>query len=273
MDNLIINDSKKFVFIHIPKCAGTLVRYYLSQYDTTGGKFAVTEGQHPKIGRIDMAHIPLQTLKYYYPDDFEKVQSYQSTAIVRDPFQRFSSSLYQHLKMYGQGEPSNFSARELEQASYEALDYLGKYLDGSLLPYDLIHFQPQHCYIMADDKRVVKHIFEIGDIAKLFAVAGKQLGEVVGDGENSATRNDGKAVFYRSTLAHAVDHGLSSNIRSLLAQILPKPFKTAAKRLLFVEKDVRFRKVMDSQRVIDFIEEYYAEDILLHRAIQKVENF
>src|SRR5690554_2986132 len=98
---MIINDAHQFVFIHIPKCAGTAVRVRLGEFDSSGGAFSISKGFHTEIGELDMAHIPLPVLKRFFPEPYEKVRTYESFAIVRDPFQRFSSSLFQRLMMFG----------------------------------------------------------------------------------------------------------------------------------------------------------------------------
>jgi hypothetical protein len=265
---MIINDRKKFVFIHIPKCAGTSVRAHLSRFDTTGGVFSVTNGHHPGVGWIDMAHIPLATLKTHFPDVFDKVRTYESFAIVRDPFRRFSSSLFQRLKMYGQDKVSSLSVRELETATESAMEFLDQHRGDSLLPHDYIHFQPQYSYLVSDGERIVRNIYDIVDLAAFYSAVGRQMGAVIGDAESLATQRIGVARFHRSPLTRALDSLLTPDIRKMLTPVLPEALKKTIKGVLYQDKDTRFRKIVESQGVVDFIERFYADDIALYDAVR-----
>ena len=182
---MIVNDAHRFSFVRIPKCAGTSVRVRLGEFDTSGGAFSVSKGFHPEIGEIDMAHIPLLILKRFFPEHYEKVLTYESFAIVRDPFQRFSSSLYQRLMMFSAENVRALSVRDLEAASEDAISVLEENINSDLMPYGFIHFQPQHTYLKCDGAQIVRNVFDISDLASFFTAAGAQLGVAIEDVETA----------------------------------------------------------------------------------------
>lgn len=49
---MIIDDRHRFVFVHIPKCAGTSVRQVLKQFDSYEGRWANAKREHPELGRL-----------------------------------------------------------------------------------------------------------------------------------------------------------------------------------------------------------------------------
>ena len=73
---MIVSDEHRFVFIHIPKCAGGSVRSVLRELDSTGGRFSETYEMHRMIGKVDMTHIPLNVLRENYPDVYKKIEDY-----------------------------------------------------------------------------------------------------------------------------------------------------------------------------------------------------
>lgn len=269
---MIINDPHGFVFVHIPKCAGTSVRMHLSRFDTTDGTFTVSKRFHPEIGNLDMAHIPLSILKEYFPDIYKKVCTYEAFAIVRDPYQRFTSSLFQRLTMYGEESARNLSVKALESATDEAIAFLELNADVSVMPHEFIHFQPQHTYVQCDGQQIVQHIFDISDLAKFYTDAGARLGTTIEKIETLAAERIGAAKFYRSPASRVAGQLLTPSIRRAIISVLPKRSVRAASKLLYEDKDTRFHKIAHSPRVINFIETFYAEDIALHQSVSRARS-
>jgi len=87
---MIVSDTRQFIFIHNPKCAGTTVRRALMPFDTTGDFFWMF---HEIEGRqLDKAHLPLSLLKAYFPEYFERLTSHFVFMFVRDPYARAISA-------------------------------------------------------------------------------------------------------------------------------------------------------------------------------------
>lgn len=87
---MIVSDTRKFVFIHNPKCAGTTVRRALMRHDTTGNFFWMF---HEVDGRrIDKAHLPMTALAALFPEYFERLGRYFTFVVVRNPYSRVISA-------------------------------------------------------------------------------------------------------------------------------------------------------------------------------------
>lgn len=96
---MIISESKKFVFIHNPKCAGTSVRFLLEKFDTRANfywGFAELDGK-----KVDKAHMPVNILRRFSLTDFDLLNSYFVFGFVRNPYSRIISSYNeQHIQLY-----------------------------------------------------------------------------------------------------------------------------------------------------------------------------
>jgi hypothetical protein len=113
---MIISDKHKFSFIHIPKCAGTSLRWPLQWFDDTNGRFTRYVGEHEVLGLLDYVHIPLKVLREHFTSEYEKLKKYQSYAVVRNPFSRFSSFLTQHANQYGDKQFQCMTKKEIQRS-------------------------------------------------------------------------------------------------------------------------------------------------------------
>jgi hypothetical protein len=87
---MIISESKRIIFIHNPKCAGTSVRGSLRQFDTRADYYWLFGELDGK--KIDKAHMPLNILRRFSLEDFDLLRSYFVFGFVRDPYSRAVSS-------------------------------------------------------------------------------------------------------------------------------------------------------------------------------------
>jgi hypothetical protein len=94
---MIINREHDFGFVHIPKCAGSTVRQQLRDMDDLGGRFYTTMIL-PDGRRINGNHVPLPVLETEFPEVLEALRGVTSYAIVREPMDRFVSSMAQYLR-------------------------------------------------------------------------------------------------------------------------------------------------------------------------------
>lgn len=261
---MIINDPHRFAFVHIPKCAGTSVREQLKLHDSTNGAFAGKPFNHPKLGRLDTAHLPLRVLRDYFPQAFAKLEAYRTFAIVRDPFERFPSSFYQRMRMHDQQVMETVPQRELEDRIIHLIELLESHGSTADLPHDLIHFQPQSSYILLEGVRKVSDIFSIEDVTLLFQALNKQLGLSPGDQSAMQDASLGKSTQYRLSLLHGIDQKIPMALRSKILALTPPSALNALKSILFQPNRDRFANIMKTSRVRDFIEEFYADDISIY---------
>jgi hypothetical protein len=264
---MIIDDKHQFVFVHIPKCAGTSIRIVLEKFDTTGGAFRNRAAVHPTLGRIDTGHLPLALLQEHYPEALERIRAYHSFAVLRDPFRRFSSSLYQRLAMYGEKPVKQLSVGEMGHALDEAMLFLDRNRRLACLPYDYIHFQNQRSYVELEGRRVIDALYATDSIGKLLKDIGRLVGQDLVDEANRESPHIGKAVMYRSGLAQFIG-GAVRPMAGAAHRMLPEPIKDRIRDFMYVPSEQRNREVFDTARVRDFVADYYADDIRLYQSIR-----
>lgn len=78
----IVSDAHRFVFVHIPKCAGMSISVQMRQkgidWDTRFVGKPLYE--HPRYGDMMLAHLPLDVPGEVFPDTLEKYRVYDSYA-------------------------------------------------------------------------------------------------------------------------------------------------------------------------------------------------
>lgn len=266
---MIINDTHRFAFIHIPKCAGTTVRSRLQLFDEAGGAFASVIGDHVALGTIDYAHIPLSVLEQYFPSEYAKVCSYQSFALVRNPFDRFSSALSQHLRMYGKAQIQNLSITEIEQEIHKAIDVLLKYREPSaFLPYRYIHFQRQADYIYSHQVCVVKHLFLTSQTNDMLAEIERDYGFAVENGTPKLLRSSNQTLVYRNSLLRTLSEAIKPLVKKVLGDATWIRFREHYRKHVFVPRDDKLKKLFEEQYCRDFISDYYADDIKIYEGLR-----
>jgi len=165
---MIVSDSKSFVFVHNPKVAGTSVRTTLKKWRNPGKDFWGYDLYPQAGGVIDLAHMPLDLLIQLHPEIFLRMQSFFAFGFVRDPYQRYFSSVARYLAW-----TTNFNKAAVMRTrdSFEryASDFILANLDKEKMGYDyrLIHFLPQKRFFFMFDNQVVKY-FRMEDLAVEF---------------------------------------------------------------------------------------------------------
>ena len=262
---MIICDRYRFCFIHIPKCAGTSVRFALQRFDDTGGRFSTLEGIDPETTGLDHCHIPLFALKKHYPAEFEKICDYSSYAVIRDPFERFPSSVYQHLTAYGTRSVRMISKTELKNETSRCIDYLSNCSGLHALPREYIHFQRQRSFIYDGDKRIVGNLYPVEKVAQLLRDVSRLTGELIKPADFGFTAPDhmNVSIVYRFRYAGWIIDRLKPAIERPLERLLPRVMKTALQNTVYMSRDRRFKDIYESNYVRQFVESYYASDIEL----------
>jgi len=181
---MVIDDKHHLVFVHIPKCAGTSIRRALRSLDGTNGAFTDL-AEHPQMGRIHRAHIPMADLAAYFPDAFAKVRDYTAFAIMRDPADRFLSAIFQRLREFGGVAQSDFTAAMIRD---EAIAVRRQLEAGpERLAAELVHFTRQCDFVEHDGRRLVSHIFTVGQMAEVSRFVFERTGIEVGRDKHNRT--------------------------------------------------------------------------------------
>lgn len=264
---MIINDTHRFVFVHIPKCAGTSVRTLLRPYDEAHGRYGVS-GDHKDLGRITYSHLPLFILRDHFPSEYAKVRDYSSYAVLRDPFARFPSSLAEHLKLFGQQPIGQLKPREVQAVVDQTLRLLQDYQQpASYLPYEYIHFQRQVDFIYDQGGRMVENVYPIDLIDEMLADLGERIGIRLGQSGQVPATEANHARYYRNPLIRSAVEPAKPVLKALLSAGRWEAFRRATWDWVFVPQDRKpeIQAVFESDKVRDFIADYYRDDIRLFR--------
>jgi len=267
---MIISDRYRFAFVHIPKCAGTLVRNRIKDLDDCEGRFTRRVEQHEELGLIDYVHLPLFTLRDYFPDEFAKVQEYWAFALIRDPFERFPSSVAQRFKMYGGGAIENQSRRQIKGEIDQVIQFLlNTPRQAYHLPADYIHFQRQVDFVELEGRQVVSALYCIGEVDALMQEVNARIGRHSRDVlDNVGRRQVNRSVVYRNEVIR-----LLATSRPLLRRAyrsLPLRVRKRLRSILYVPSNRRLNSLFSSDYVKGFIESYYGEDLRLYTEMRDV---
>ena len=268
---MIICDTHRFIFIHIPKCAGTSVRKALAPYDETNGQFA-RRAYHETLGHIDYGHIPLFVLKKHFSDKYEKLLRYDSYAVLRDPYSRFPSSLAQHLRMYRQVEMRQLSPKMLKRVIDETLNILGDHADPmAYLPHQYIHFQRQKDFIYLEEIKITKNLYTTHIASEVITSIGDLIGKPLKPVSDAIQPKENETQFYRSAWIRMLVEHSKPLLKAVLREERWESLKQATRDRVFTSSDRRLQAVFDSDHVRDFIADYYQDDIDLFETVHQSE--
>ena len=259
---MIISDTHKFAFVHIPKCGGTSVRSTLARFDDRASQyFDKGRAPHGALGELDYPHIPLAILREYFPADFECVASYTAFAIVRNPFDRFPSSVFQRIRTTNSGRISSDDIRQEIDQVIESL--LGYAPSEPILAPDLIHFSRQRDYVSLGERRVVGNVYSLDEIPSLISAVSELTNESI-----PPVKRENERLRYSNASLEAADRWLQVRIVNNIPRRIWKPVFTVAKSVLMQtgvlkRPDDWHSTVFRSPDVQQFIREFYSDDISL----------
>lgn len=257
---MILSDQYRFVFVHIPKCAGTSVRKAVLPFHDADSRFLKAIEIHPKLGQIDYRHLPLKLLRDLDRDAFDKFDVYESYAILRDPFQRFRSAMSQRAKMYVGKEIAQLDEDEMYSETNRVIDYL--LAEPAVITSDFIHFARQSDFVQINGKRIVQNLYPVERLDLLLTALGRHIGiETLEVGHANKTK-----VHRYPKLKHVLYSG-SSLARRLLPGSLHETLRTSARRALMTSSEAAQFPIFEQNYVVDFIKTYYCTDIALHQEI------
>lgn len=262
---MIISHSHKFCFVHIPKCAGTTARKALEKHNEWEHAGPPWVRNHEALGEIDYGHIPLFTLRDFFNDDFETVKTLSSFAIIRDPFDRFASSVSQRLKMYNSHSIFELGPKEFRSVIQENIDFLSDQPKFEhLLPVEYAHFQKQIDYLYVNGEKIVKSIYPADDLYQMFTHIEKITGEKLDfrSHRGNTVRTEGKTrVIRNDTLKWVVKLARLLNLNKYISSNL----KHKLLHPISLPRNERMQSIFSEPYVQDFIKNYYREDIALYK--------
>lgn len=256
---MIVSDRKSFVFIHIPKCAGISVRRVLEPYDDAAGAFSERVADHPKYGQIDYTHMPLDLLAEIEPEVYAKLERYAGFAIARDPFDRFFSSMSQRAKMYRGCEIAQMDAATLRAEVEDAIAYLRD--RQRIIAPEFIHFARQIDFVEHAGTRLVDHVFPVERLDAFIAALSAQVGSPL-----TQPHHENRSQIIRFGGLRDIAVFGSTVAKRMLPERVHAPVRRLARQLLMKPAENNRPDIFQSGTVTDFISDYYAADVALHRA-------
>ncbi len=257
---MILSDRHRFVFIHIPKCAGTSVRNAVLPFHDADVRFLKEVESHPELGEVDYRHLPLALLRDLDPEAFRKLQEYESYALLRDPFRRFQSAMSQRAKMYLGKEFAQLGDEEIRGETQKVIAYLQS--GPKVIAPDYVHFSRQSDFIRLNGERLVRHLYPVERLDLLVQALSRHIGtDALEIGHANKT-----TVFRHPALKHATYKG-----SALARRILPAPvhetLRVSARRVLMKPGSAQPHPVFHESDLQDFVREYYAADIALYQEV------
>lgn len=255
---MIINAQHDFGFVHIAKCAGSTIRQQLRDYDDLEGRLSRTM-RIDGYGRINGSHLPLQVLADVFPDELAALRRVTSYTVCRDPLGRFASGIAQRLRGPLGREPGEMTRAEIAAEIDSVIVYLDALNGFPTIDYTL--FVPQIDYVELAGERVVTHVVPIERMNLLFDAIERVHGLPI---QRDTVWNP--TVTYRNPRLVKPLNRLKKFARKRLPVRQYGKLRDLGVRV-FTRKGVPQLEeaVKGSDRVRDFVQSYYAQDIALHR--------
>jgi hypothetical protein len=257
---MIISPRHQFVFVHIPKCAGTSVRTQLIKCDP--GHLALAEvGLHPELGKIDYGHVPLNRLREYFPEEYGYLQRFTSYAVVRDPLDRFGSSLRQMLWRYDQRPMTLIPPPELRDLTMRALDEVAQQLEQP--SHRFIFFARQRDFIYDGDRRLVDHLIPMSLVPEFIT----HLSRITDTPMEAGTRSN-QNVELRFKRIGGLAYRINDSLRRSLPLDMHAKVKDRALKLLSAKKNAAEASgILDLPEIRAFVRDHYAADRALYQQV------
>jgi len=253
---MIISYTKRICFIHIPKCAGTTIRKLLRPIDEKSWEI---EKNELKKRKYDIDHLPLFALEKFLPQIYSKIFDFDTYAIVRNPYERFTSAFSQRMIMYRGRKLHDLSKKELKHEIETLIEYLVKNnKENFLLQNEYIHFSKQTEYIFNHNQQLIKNIYTIDEIEVLI----DRLIETINDDRLIYEREkENQTLFYKNSFLKRVKLVLYHTHINKIFYALPEKTKMKIKYHTMINDKSKGPDIFNSDYVRSFIEEYYKKDI------------
>ncbi|MGI1662087.1 sulfotransferase family 2 domain-containing protein [Palleronia sp. KMU-117] len=255
---MIISPRHGFVFVHVPKCAGTSVRTQIATCDPDHIALA-NPGTHPVLGRIDYGHIPLTQLREHFPTHYDYLERFPAFAVIRDPLSRFGSSVRQLLWQYERTPMTMIPPEVLRTRVLEVIDQVADEVDAPSAP--MIFFARQRDFVFDGARRMVDHLVPIEHVADLVGYLSRKTGTPM-DPDRRSNQNVDLRAKWLGPLAYDVNDAL----RRRLPPQWHDRIKSTAVRLLASRKSAAETSgILDLPEVRSFVSRTYADDLALYR--------
>jgi hypothetical protein len=258
---MIICPTHGFVFVHIPKCAGSSVRGQMEHCDPAHVALA-RAGSHPVLGTIDYGHIPLDQLRLHFPEHYAAVRDLDAFAVIRDPLARFGSALRQVLWQYENRPMTLIPPDELREMTLRMLDRVAGEIDAP--GHRFIFFMRQERFVFDEGRQITRNLIPLDLVPAFIGYLSRRTGVPMETGARANQNVDLRVKGPVGKLAFGVNHVLRATLpRGLHARI-----KDGALKVLSTKRSAaEAAGLLDLPELRDFVAEHYAGDIRLYEAV------
>jgi len=258
---MIICPNQRFVFVHIPKCAGTSIRSQIAKCDPDQISMGRV-GLHDVLGTIDYGHIPLDQLRVHFPDTYAQLQELDTFAVVRDPLARFGSALRQVLWQYEKRPMTLIPQDELREMTLKMLDKVAGEIAAPSAPF--IFFAPQSRFVFDEGRQITKTLIPVDMVPEFIAYLARRTGTEM---ETEVRANQNVELRVKGGLGK-IAYGVNSALRTVLPGDLHGRIKDRALKVLAKDQSAaQASGVLDIPDVRAFVAEHYAEDTALFERV------
>lgn len=231
--------------------------------------FDKKRSEHPALGLLDYHHIPLALIRDHFPDDFACLLEYESFALIRDPFERFASSLHEYLHWNHGRKLAHLTSAQVADLAADAMRQLQPHSGGSpVTEPSLIHFSRQSDYVELGDERIVKRLFSMEELDAMMTAIGKAIGQTI------VHRPVNQRIRYRTELLQRVSERAQRILRIAAPERLARPVLNMSRKtmvragLVKLDQKIPFKEIFGSD-VESFVREFYARDIELRELVAR----
>lgn len=271
---MLLYPESGLAFIHIPKNGGKSIRRALDEaleidLGPTAADLGLSEGElaaaladkdglpHPALGQVKIEHLPLVFWKDHFPRSWAAFAGLDAFVLVREPRDRFLSSVLQRLAEFKDRKGLRADDPEVRAEAQRVCGWLGQ--RGTFSHAEYAHFTRQTDYVVLDGQRRVANIFPIERTDLATAWMRRKAGLAVAVDHDHA-RREPKA-WARSIQPVARFVGRKVLPQSLKRLVYPLWMKSG----VFADAASRYATVDLGEEVEAFIAEYYAADAALYQ--------
>jgi hypothetical protein len=222
-------------------------------------------GEHPELGRIDLAHVRLDVLARHFPDEYAALAApgMDVFGVVRDPLDRFGSALRQLLWQYEERPMTLIPAAELRETTLRMLGDIAAEIDAP--SHKFIFFARQRDYVFAGDTQVTRNLVPMDMVAALIGYFSRRTDTPMDEGRRS---NQNVELRVKGGLGQ-VAYKANAALRRALPAGLHGRVKRAGLALLATKKTAAEASgLLDLPEIRAFVAEHYAADARLHAAVE-----
>ncbi|MEM7711793.1 MAG: hypothetical protein AAF264_13835 [Pseudomonadota bacterium] len=254
---MIISETHGVSFVHVPKCGGMTIKDQFVEIHDHPLNFE-TFADHPVLGWVRPAHLPLWALRDHYPDVIESLSQTCSFALCRDPHDRFESALAQYFRKMRKVRINELPRREVLAVARDVVAHIAA--TPALSEGTYCHFIRQTDFVTLDGDRLVERVFPL---ARIDALAAEMAALTGRSDAGAATLRSNQTLDFRLRGSEGWLRRASGVAKRLLPIGAHARLKAGVKAL-FVRGGSRHAGFSRQETDLDdFIRDYYAEDAVL----------